>query len=88
MDEVKRLRPEEMKEILERDKIGRFVLVDVRQPEEYRAGHIPGVKLVPLGELEVRHSELEKDKKIFTYCRSGHRSMGAAILLCGLGFGN
>ena len=86
MDEVKRLRPEELKEILERDKIGQFVLVDVRQPEEYRAGHIPGARLVPLGELEARHGELEREKKIVTYCRSGHRSMGAAILLCGLGF--
>jgi len=86
MDEVKRLRPKELKEILERDKMGQFVLVDVRQPEEYRAGHIPGARLVPLGELEARHGELEKDKKIVTYCRSGHRSMGAAILLCGLGF--
>ena len=37
VDEVKRLRPEELKEILERDKMGQFVLVDVRQPEEYRA---------------------------------------------------
>jgi len=86
MDEVKRIRPEEFKEILERDKRGQFVLVDVRQPEEYRAGHIPGARLVPLGELEARSGELEKDKKIVTYCRSGHRSMGAAILLCGLGF--
>lgn len=86
MDEVKRLSPEELKEILERDEMGQFVLVDVRQPEEYRAGHILGARLVPLGELEARHSELAKDKKIVTYCRSGHRSMGAAILLCGMGF--
>ena len=86
VDEVKRLSAEELKEILEGDKIGEFVLVDVRQPEEYGAGHIPGARLVPLGELEARHGELEKNKKIVTYCRSGHRSMGAAILLCGLGF--
>jgi len=86
IDEMKRIKPEELKEILERDKMGQFVLVDVRQPEEYRAGHIPGARLVPLGELEARHGELEKDNKIVIYCRSGHRSMGAAILLCGLGF--
>ena len=85
-DEVKRLTPKALKGILESDEIGQFVLLDVRQPEEYRAGHIPGARLVPLGELEARHSEFEKDKKIITYCRSGHRSMGAAILLCGLGF--
>jgi len=86
IDEMKRIRPRELKEILERDKTGQFVLVDVRQPEEYRAGHIPGAILIPLGELEARHDELEKDNKIVIYCRSGHRSMGAAILLCGLGF--
>jgi len=86
IDEVKRLRPEELKRILERDRKGEFVLVDVRQPEEYETGHIPGARLIPLGELEVRNGELEKDKKIVTYCRSGHRSMGAAILLCGSGF--
>jgi rhodanese-related sulfurtransferase len=73
-------------EILERDKMGQVVLVDVRQPDEYSARHIPGARLFPLGELEARHGELEKDKKIVTYCRSGHRSMGAALLLCGLGF--
>ncbi len=86
MDEVKRIKPEKIKEDLERDETGQFILVDVRQPEEYRAGHIPGARLIPLGELEARHNELEKNKKIVTYCRSGHRSMGAAILLCGLGF--
>jgi rhodanese-related sulfurtransferase/rubrerythrin len=86
MDEVKRITTEELKEILEKDEMGQFVLVDVRQPEEYRASHIPGARLFPLGELESRHGELEKDEKIVTYCRSGHRSMGAAILLCGLGF--
>jgi len=86
MDEVKRLRPKELKEILERDKTGEFVLLDVRQPAEYKAGHIPGARLIPLGELEARHGELEKNKKIVLYCRSGHRSMGGAILLCGLGF--
>jgi len=86
VDELKRIKPEELKEILERDKMGQFLLVDVRQPEEYKVSHIPGARLIPLGELEARFVELDKEKKIVTYCRSGHRSMGAAILLCGLGF--
>jgi len=60
----------------------------VRQPYEYEAGHIPGAKWIPLGEIEYRHAELERDKKIITYCRSGHRSMAANTLLCGLGFEN
>jgi rubrerythrin len=58
----------------------------VRQPEEYEAGHIPGAQLVPLGELEARQGELDRSKKIITYCRSGRRSMAGAISLCGLGF--
>jgi rhodanese-related sulfurtransferase/rubrerythrin len=86
VDEIKTLAPGEVKAVLERDKKGDFLLLDVRQPEEYEAGHIPGAMLIPLGELEAREKELERDKKIITYCRSGHRSMAAAIALCGLGF--
>jgi rhodanese-related sulfurtransferase/rubrerythrin len=85
-DEITTLTPGKVKAILDRDKKGEFLLLDVRQPEEYEDGHIPGAMLIPLGELEARHEELERDKKIITYCRSGHRSMAAAIALCGLGF--
>jgi len=85
-DEVKTLAPGEVKALLNEDEKGEFVLLDVRQPEEYEAGHIPGAMLIPLGELEARREELERGKKIIAYCRSGHRSMAAAIELCGLGF--
>jgi len=85
-DEITTLAPGEVKAILDKDKKGEFLLLDVRQPEEYEAGHIPGAMLIPLGELEARQGELERVKKIITYCRSGHRSMAAAIALCGLGF--
>ncbi len=86
VDEIKTLAPGEIKAVLDKDKKGDFLLLDVRQPEEYEAGHIPGAMLIPLGELEARQEELERDKKIITYCRSGRRSMAAAIALCGLGF--
>ena len=85
-DEITTLAPSKIKAILDKDKKGEFLLLDVRQPEEYKDGHIPGAVLIPLGELEARQEELERDKKIITYCRSGHRSMAAAIALCGLGF--
>jgi rhodanese-related sulfurtransferase/rubrerythrin len=85
-DEIKSLAPGEVKAVLDKDKKGEFLLLDVRQPEEYEDGHIPGAILIPLGELEARQEELERDKKIVAYCRSGHRSMAAAIALCGLGF--
>ena len=86
VDEIKTLAPGEVKAVLDKDKKGNFLLLDVRQPEEYEAGHIAGAMLIPLGELEARQEELERDKKIITYCRSGRRSMAAAIALCGLGF--
>ncbi len=85
VDEIKTLAPSEVKTVLDRDKKGEYLLLDVRQPEEYESGHIPGAMLMPLGELEARWEELERGKKIITYCRSGHRSMAAAIALCGLG---
>jgi rhodanese-related sulfurtransferase/rubrerythrin len=86
VDEITTLAPSKVKAIFDKDKKGEFLLLDVRQPEEYEAGHIPGAMLIPLGELEARQAELERDKKIITYCRSGRRSMAAAITLCGLGF--
>jgi rhodanese-related sulfurtransferase/rubrerythrin len=86
VDKIKTLAPGEFKAVLDKDKKGDFLLLDVRQPEEYEAGHIPGAMLIPLGELEARQEELGRDKKIITYCRSGRRSIAAAIALCGLGF--
>jgi len=86
IDEIKSLSPSEARDTLDRDRKGEFLVLDVRQPEEYEAGHIPGAKLIPLGELEARQGELERGKKIITYCRSGRRSMAGAIALCGLGF--
>lgn len=85
-DYIEELDPEELKKIMDKDTTGEYLLLDVRQPDEYISGHIPGSRLIPLGELENRLDELDHDKKIITYCRSGHRSKGASILLCGLGY--
>jgi len=67
VDKIKALKPKELKTILDNDKSGEYLLVDVRQPEEYEEGHIPGAILIPLGELENRLSELNREKKIITY---------------------
>lgn len=56
-------------------------LIDVRQPEEYEKGHIPGALLIPLPELPDRLAELKTDKNIVTYCRLGRRSLAAAQLI-------
>lgn len=55
-------------------------LIDVRQPSEYEAGHIPGAKLIPLRELPARLDELHPDREQIFYCSVGGRSLAAAIM--------
>jgi rhodanese-related sulfurtransferase len=50
------------------------VLLDVREPEEYAAGHIPGVQLLPMGTVPARLSDIPTDKTVIVTCRSGNRS--------------
>ncbi len=57
------------------------VLVDVREPFEWREGHAPGAKHIPLSELARRHRELPADRHLVTVCRSGNRSARAAAML-------
>ena len=60
---------------------GAFVL-DVREPDEWAAGHIPGATLIPLGELASRVGDVPRDRSILVVCRSGNRSAeGRDILL-------
>ena len=63
-------------------------LIDVREPSEYAAGHIPGVKLIPLGSLPSRMNEIPKDKFVVMTCRSGNRSGQATQFLRDQGFDN
>lgn len=59
-----------------------YVLVDVRQPQEYEREHIPGATLIPLGQLEQRMGELDPHKEHVFYCHSGQRShMASAMAL-------
>ena len=55
------------------------VLLDVRTPEEYAAGHIPGSVNFPLERM--RDYDADADAKVFAYCRSGARSARACALL-------
>lgn len=61
-------------------------LIDVRTPAEYADGHLAGAKLIPLQELEGRWSEIDKNKPILLYCRSGHRSGKALKILQDKGY--
>ena len=63
------------------------VLLDVRTPEEYAQGHIPGSKNVPLQSIgDVSETVPETDTPLFVYCRSGARSAQATGLLSGMGY--
>jgi rhodanese-related sulfurtransferase len=64
---------------------GAFIL-DVREPDEWAAGHIPGATLIPLGELASRLSELPQDQQIVVVCRSGNRSATGRDILLDAGF--
>lgn len=62
-------------------------LVDVRTPEEFAGGHLPGALNIPVQQLDQRMGELApKDRALVVYCRSGHRSGQAAGMLKGAGF--
>jgi rhodanese-related sulfurtransferase len=56
-------------ELMRRVKSGEVTVLDVRPPEEYRAGHIPGALSIPVGELKARLKELPKDREVIAYCR-------------------
>jgi rhodanese-related sulfurtransferase/rubrerythrin len=78
--------PDKIREFLRsRDHAG-YNLVDVRQQEEYEDGHLPGTKLIPVGDLSSRMNELDRAKPTIMYCRSGNRSRVAAGMLIDRGF--
>lgn len=76
---VKRISAEEARRLLEENPS--IFLIDVRQPEEYEKGHIPGAYLIPLPELPDRLSEIKIDNEVVTYCRLGRRSLAGASLI-------
>ncbi|RPI52405.1 MAG: sulfurtransferase [Deltaproteobacteria bacterium] len=72
--------PEKLKQYIEKNKESDYLLVDVRQPEEYVQRHIPGAKLIPIKELVANLSDLPSGKDLIFYCHSGGRSEAAATL--------
>lgn len=73
--------PDELEEFRAKTRERNYLLVDVRQPLEYANGHIPGAQLIPLPEIEKRLEELDGDKNLILYCRTGGRSAVAAALI-------
>lgn len=61
-------------------------VVDVRQPHEYVAGHVPGAALVPMGQMPSRLGELDRSRPVYVVCASGNRSAAMTDLLVSSGY--
>jgi len=57
------------------------ILLDVREPREWQAGHAPRARHIPLGQLSRRAAEVPQRRAVVTVCRSGARSARAAAML-------
>ncbi|MGH8292445.1 MAG: rhodanese-like domain-containing protein [Gammaproteobacteria bacterium] len=71
-------------------KLGKVLIVDVREPEEYAAGHIPGAVNIPRGVLEFKINQYpdlqDRDREIVMQCQGGGRSALATVAMQELGF--
>ena len=61
-------------------------LIDVRTPEEFRSGHLPGARNLPLDGLDAGAKTLDPNRPLIAYCRGGHRSSMALKILAAKGF--
>jgi rhodanese-related sulfurtransferase len=92
---VAEISPEELRRLLDLPDRGGVELIDVREADEYAAGHLPGARHYPRGFLEVR-ADLEhpkrdpwladRSRRLVLYCGGGHRSALAARTLQEMGF--
>ncbi|WMW64133.1 rhodanese-like domain-containing protein [Nitratidesulfovibrio liaohensis] len=77
---IESISPQALRDYMAARPEGSYVLVDVRQPDEYRQEHIPGARLVPVGELAALLATLDPAQDHVFYCRSGGRSAAAAVM--------
>jgi rhodanese-related sulfurtransferase len=93
--EIEEISPDEVRALLDRPGRDGWHIVDVREADEFEAGHLPGARHYPRGFLEVR-ADLEhpkrdpwladRSRKLVLYCGGGHRSALAAQALRRMGF--
>jgi len=86
---TKQVTVEDLKKALDAKEAG-LLLLDVREPKEYEAAHIPGAVNAPRGllEFEIWSVAPDRNKKIFVYCKTGVRAALATKLLNELGYKN
>jgi adenylyltransferase/sulfurtransferase len=86
--EIKEISPSEVNDLRERD--GRHIILDVREREEYREGHLEGAVSLPRGFLEIKVESTITDKSapIIAYCAGGVRSLLAAKAMKDMGYQN
>lgn len=85
--ETTKLTPVELKKMIESNS-GDFVIVDVRDEQEYAEGHITGAINIPVEVFATKSEILPKEKKIIVYCNTGGRSYNAYRKLMKLGYAN
>jgi rhodanese-related sulfurtransferase/rubrerythrin len=78
---VDKLTAGEAKEMMDKKGQDGIILLDVREPVEYQAGHIPGARFVPLSAFPDHLNKPDLSKTVITYCKRGPRSKSAAALL-------
>lgn len=83
---MREITPTELKAKLDRG--DDFLLIDVREPNEFELCRIPTAQLIPLGTIPQRMGELDPDAEIVVQCRSGKRSADALMFLQANGFTN
>ncbi len=95
LSEITEITPEDVRDLLAHPDRGGYAILDVRELDEWQAGHLPGARHYPRGFLEVRadldHTKrdpwlADRSRKLILYCGGGHRSALAAQTLQQMGF--
>ena len=73
-------------DVEELERLGTVPLIDVREPDEYESGHVPGAVLVPLGSVPAADLSQFEGSSLYVICKSGGRSMRACEFLADAGF--
>jgi rhodanese-related sulfurtransferase len=78
--------PEIAVDRLARERSDGATVVDVREPSEYVAGHVPGATSIPMGQLSSRLADIDKSRPVYLVCASGNRSAAMTDLLRSAGY--